>query len=407
MARLSYRVHLNQQRSEVVELEDHAPVSRLIEAMIRQFGLPPPDPHASYVLYDADKERLSDALSLNAQGVAPGSVLYLVQGLPWWLERPASPRPPTPRSSASSGVPDFLFGRIGAFVRPIPALAILTVVAMVALLVWSLSGSANPPRGNGGGQNSTANSAQQSAPTQTLAPMRSPTATLRPETPTPIVPTATLRPAVSTLTVSRFGQRQVQGVQPEYAPINPSFFLRDGSIFGAHLFLDDQLRERARATRGWVLLSNGDQVEVLQNLGNLLQIRIVTNQLDPDDQKVIGAIGYVASWVVTNQNVPPIPTATPRPTREPPRLRVRKINENDSATCFSMQIRGINVSGWTMRVDGFNLIGVFDGGGNARICGLGPYQEVTYTVYDGAGRAVPGGRGIPTRGSAIMLGDWR
>ncbi len=178
-------------------------------------------------------------------------------------------------------------------------------------------------------------------------------------------------------------------------------------MFGAHLFIDDQLQNKARATKGFVLLSNGDRVEVLQNLGDRLQIRVISNQLDPDDPQVLGAIGYVPAWIVTDRNVPPIPTATPRPTREPPRLRVRKLNEDDDARCFTMQIGGIDTAGWFMQVDGIGLRGVFDGSGNAQICGLNPRQEATYTVYDRSGRAVAGGRGIPVRGGDIMIGEWR
>lgn len=48
-----------------------------------------------------------------------------------------------------------------------------------------------------------------------------------------------------------------------------------------------------------------------------------------------------------------------------------------------------------------------DAAGNARICGLRPRQEVTFTVRDEQGAPVRGGVGVPTRGSDVMFAEWR
>jgi hypothetical protein len=97
------------------------------------------------------------------------------------------------------------------------------------------------------------------------------------------------------------------------------------------------------------------------------------------------------------------PTAPP----DPSILRFSVVNYNDDPTCISVQIRGIKTNGWFFTVDGLRLRGNFDGGGNARLCGLGNGQQVTITVFNGAGRVVAGGGGVPSKGSAIMAAVWR
>lgn len=115
----------------------------------------------------------------------------------------------------------------------------------------------------------------------------------------------------------------------------------------------------------------------------------------------------------------PRPTATPKPPPPPAaapaapqvaeqaQLRFVKLNEDDDPSCITVAVRGIGTAGWSFRVDGSRLAGRFDRSGNARACGLGRRQEVTFTVFNGAGQAVAGGRGVPARGSAIMQARWR
>jgi tetratricopeptide (TPR) repeat protein len=107
------------------------------------------------------------------------------------------------------------------------------------------------------------------------------------------------------------------------------------------------------------------------------------------------------------------PTNTPSPTRPPPppptvasRLVIGKINEDERPGCISVQIRGINASGWILSINGLNLRSTFDGGGNSALCGL-PENAVTFTIFYGNGTPVPGGSGIPAKGRDIFVGNWR
>ncbi len=116
--------------------------------------------------------------------------------------------------------------------------------------------------------------------------------------------------------------------------------------------------------------------------------------------------------VVEIQALLPTPTPIPRPTATPQprpaaRLRFSVANYNDDPGCISIKINGISPAGWYFSVDGIRGVsGRFDGGGNARACGLAPGQEVTISVIDGNGRVVPGGSGVPSKGSAIMIANW-
>ena len=98
--------------------------------------------------------------------------------------------------------------------------------------------------------------------------------------------------------------------------------------------------------------------------------------------------------------------ATPPPPVEK-KLRFRVLNYNDTPNCISISISGISTSGWTFTVDGLHVGGSFDTGGNARACGVGNGQDVTITVHYPDGRGVPGGMGVPSKGSAIMAAAWR
>ena len=114
--------------------------------------------------------------------------------------------------------------------------------------------------------------------------------------------------------------------------------------------------------------------------------------------------------------VKPQPTAVPVPPTAPPappappapkKLRFWKDGTGDEPTCISMQIFSINPAGWYFNLDATNITGYFDGGGNARACGLGAFQEYTFTVYYANGNRVPGGSGVPTRGGDFMKAEWR
>lgn len=398
-----YTLHLSDQRTEQGTFADHAPVWSVIEEIVETYQLPRRDADGRpihYALYARDRRRLSSEMTLAQNNVAPGSELWVADyRQPWWLapatDARSAPLPPPPsRSWWQQGQ-----------TLPLIGMGVVVFVAMVGVLVYILLRPATRLAA------SAASTGAGSPLTVTLTPALSSiasgskqaTATLAPAS--TATPTATLAPTATP--TPQLPQLAVSGIRREYVPIRPSYFFQGRTSLGAYLFADEQLQNRLPATKGNVVLSEGDMVEILQDLGEIYQVRVMTNKLDPDDPNVIGAVGYMAAWIVTNENVPPIPTPTPRPTQEPPRLRVSKLNSNDSPNCFSMQIRGINATGWRMRVDGTNLSGTFDGAGNARICGLRNYQEGTYTIYDQAGQAVPGGRGIPVRGGDIMIGDWR
>ncbi|OAN44635.1 serine/threonine protein phosphatase [Chloroflexus islandicus] len=149
-------------------------------------------------------------------------------------------------------------------------------------------------------------------------------------------------------------------------------------------------------------IRNGDEVDILsEQPAGWYRVRIRTST----DSGLIGSSGYVERWLIDNTGVPPPPTPTVPP--EPPRLRFVKLNENEDTRCILIQIRGINTAGWIVSIDGLRLSGAFDSGGNARVCGLRPRQEVTFTVRDEQGAPVRGGVGVPTRGSDVMFAEWR
>jgi len=103
--------------------------------------------------------------------------------------------------------------------------------------------------------------------------------------------------------------------------------------------------------------------------------------------------------------VPP-PPPPPDPCGGQGCLRMSVLNYNDTPTCVSVQITRIDTTGWRLTIDGLRLEASF-GGGDARVCGLGSGQQVTITVRNASGQPVRGGAGVPSKGSAIMLGEWR
>lgn len=105
---------------------------------------------------------------------------------------------------------------------------------------------------------------------------------------------------------------------------------------------------------------------------------------------------------------------TPTPTRagsgagtagsQAPKLHVRLLNHDDNPDCISVRVTGTNTAGWRFSVDGLNLQATFQGG-DARVCGLGG-REVTISIRYPDGKVVRGGGGVPSKGSAILLGEW-
>jgi hypothetical protein len=153
-----------------------------------------------------------------------------------------------------------------------------------------------------------------------------------------------------------------------------------------------------------IYLRYGAELEQQNKLQDALRIYSKAAKLPLENTST--AKEKVAS-ITARLRPPDPPTAVARPT-ESARLRFRVLNYNDTPSCISINISGIRPAGWYFSVDGVRgVIGRFDGGGNARACGLNAGQEVTITVFDGNGRVVPGGSGVPSKGSAIMSASWR
>ncbi len=146
-----------------------------------------------------------------------------------------------------------------------------------------------------------------------------------------------------------------------------------------------------------------------QNLQYALTLYNEAAKLDVSDRSVADqGVSAVTALLPT-----PAPKPTAKPTAptakpaQPSRLRFGVLNYNDAPNCISIGIGGINTGGWYFTVDGLHVSGSFDTGGNARACGIGNGQEVTITVHYPDGGGVPGGTGIPSKGSAIMAASWR
>jgi hypothetical protein len=426
----TYRLYPGANQVATVTLRTDEPLYRIVERLVKEHGLPVVDQHGqpiTYALYAGQIRRLSNEMTLKQAGYDQGGDLYLANiYAPWWEGIPAVTRrfgndPPAPNARR---IPYALIG-IGA------AVALMMIIGTVLLFTIfpGRGGTAaqpvatTPQPAQGATQRLNPTSTLAPAPTRQNTPQSAPpTATLA-STPQPMagLPTATLvstlqpMTALPTATLASPGNAaavllptgaeevSVAGVKREYLNRDNRLFFQGRTSFGAYLWSDSGLQTKAPASQGNIVVSNGDRVAILSQNNGIAQVRIITNALDPADPNVIGATGYLPVWLITDQNVPPPPTPVP----DAGKLWVRKLNEDDQPGCISMRITGINTQGWSFGVDGMNLSGRFDNAGNARLCGLGPDQEVTISVRDRSGRIVPGGRGVPSKGRAIMLGTWQ
>jgi len=424
----TYRLYPGAGQAVTVTLRTDEPLYRIVERLVMDHSLPVVDQYGqpiTYALYAGQIRRLSNEMTLRQAGYDQGGDLYLANiYAPWWEGIPAVTRrfgddPPAPNTRR---IPYALIGIGAAVVLMIGGILLFTLFSGTTETAARPSATASQP---------VQSAMQRSNPTATLAPAPTrqntpqsapPTATLA-STPQPMtgLPTATLASipqlttALPTATLASPGNTatvlpptddeevSVAGVKREYLNRDNRLFFQGRTSFGAYLWSDSGLQTKAPASQGNIVVSNGDRVAILSQNNGIAQVRIITNALDPADPNVIGATGYLPAWLITDQNVPPPPTPVP----DAGKLWVRKLNEDDEPGCISMRITGINTRGWSFGVDGMNLAGRFDNAGNARLCGLGPDQEVTISVRDRSGRIVPGGRGVPSKGRAIMLGTWQ
>ncbi|GIW01143.1 hypothetical protein [Roseiflexus sp.] len=436
MAQQSYTLHLEAGRSMPVELSTDEPIYRLIDRLVQEHRLPSTDQHGrrvQYALYADHTRRLSREMSLRQAGYDQGGDLYLANvDAPWWEQTPALTRRLShlDRSEIKQDNRLRLYALLGG------VFVVLTIGIVATLILFSVRRS--PQVAQQPTLTVKSDMLVERSPTSTLAPLPMSAATAA--TATDGLPaTATLAPLptgaataapapLSTLTVAALPTTAaspaqpfavfptatlvnldadavtVVGVKREYLDRGERLFFQGRTSFGAYVWNEPELRTRLPASQGNVVISNGDRVAILNQANDTVQVRILTNALDPADPKVIGATGYLPRWLVFDEGVPPpAPTATPNPGK----LFVYKLNEDDQPECISMRIVRTNASGWSFVVDGTNLRGRFDNAGNARLCGLGADQEVTISVLDRNGRIVPGGRGVPSKGRAIMVGEWR
>jgi hypothetical protein len=124
-----------------------------------------------------------------------------------------------------------------------------------------------------------------------------------------------------------------------------------------------------------------------------------------DATEIAATVGVAVAQTMAAQATLDAAPATPSPDRL--MLRVRLLGYNDAPGCISVSVKGVGTAGWRLNIDGLDLSAAFDSAGSARVCGLGDGQEVTISIVDGDGQHIQGGSGIPVRGGATLLGEWR
>lgn len=309
MSTLNFTLYIERGQTIPVSIDPETRIWQFIEQSCAEYHLPVADEQQrpiGYILYNQSQGRvLSREQSLKQTGCRSGEVLYMgLRDDPWW-ERPEEPEeevvPPVQRKRLGAAQIGFAIGAL--------------------VLVLGLAFPFLPGNGSSNGiptPTSPPSAVAIATPTLAEVPTGEPTVggtlatpTLLVDTPTPSTsPTPTIQPALRAITVT--------GVIAGYRTINANYFFSGSGIFGAYLWEDSELTSQVKTPKGFVLLSNGDQVEILsEGVADLYQIRVVTNQLDKNDPAVVGAEGWIARWPIDNVNVPPTPTLTPRPAATP------------------------------------------------------------------------------------------
>lgn len=460
MSTIQFRIHLSAQQVVEEPIDIQEPVYRVVSALKHRHQLPTVE--GDYGLFGGPERRpLSREASLGCTAYANGGELYLAPAhTPWWALAPTTP-PPAPSGAArpiTRGIP----ARSQFSMTPkTAALALVGVigVALFGLLFWP-----QPAPGVSSGQELTllAPSAMVAAPTATLLPA-TPTPDLATQARNNYQEGMSAYAAENwALAADRF--QQVYAYDASYSEVrsvlaatfyNWGIALRDSSdvagaqahfqstleIDGEHalaqqeqskasLFLEAQAAAGSGDQAGAVeryqrvnAMHGGDyagattqiyelliaQATALAERGGSDSLRQAYRLYSEAASLDLGDRSQAQQAMLEIERLLPTPTP-PRPTATavPARLRFAVANYNDDPSCISIGISGITPAGWHFVVDSIGSVsGRFDGGGNARACGLAPGQEVTITVFDGNGQRVAGGGGVPSRGSAIMVASWR
>lgn len=379
MSTSKFTLHIERGQSIPVTIDPETRIWQFIEESCAEYNLPLVDQQQrpiGYMLYNQSQGRvLSREQSLKQTGCLPSDVLYLgLRDAPWWE------RPEEHEEEVVSLVPRRRFGaaQIGF------AIGALVLVAVLAFPFLPGNGSSDgtPTPTSPPSAVAIATPTLAEVPTVSTEETAEATPTLLVKTPTPSTsPTPTIQLTLRTITVT--------GVIAGYRPINANYFFSGSGIFGAYLWEDPELTSQVKAPRGFVLMSNGDRVEILsEKITDLYQIRVVTNQLDKNDPAVVGAEGWISRWLIDNVNVPPtptprlasaVPTAIPRSRFSAQLVRSYPSGPNSGQRSSCVQGRvidrnGAGVAAASLYVDNGSVnlsFAVTNPNGEFRLCGLG------------------------------------
>ncbi len=120
---------------------------------------------------------------------------------------------------------------------------------------------------------------------------------------------------------------RVAGVRQAYKDRDPRLFFEGRSGFGAFLWSEASMQTKVSAhpQPGHVVISQNDTLEILAEADPLAEtpvyhVQVRTNRIDGPE--MAGKQGWIARWLVDDQDVPPPPTPTPTATRTPQPTRV-------------------------------------------------------------------------------------
>lgn len=386
MPRALYQITIGPSESFTIELDTAQPIWKLIDQIVEERHLPTADEDGQPISYSFfarpgdDYLVLSREQSLERAGYPLGSTLFLAsRAEPWWENGPSLTRP-MPARVANLPWAQWLLAA--------------SILLIVALLGWpflnrfSRTALEDEP--------SPESSQVTEAPTVTLAPEPtsgplsvgpSASATSMSTANTqvganPVIsPTNTLNPSQPEFTVA--------GVRQEYRNRDQRLFSNDPP--GAFLWAEPALQKKLPATRGWIIITNGDLLTVLdENTPGLYKVRVLTNQLDRTDTRVLGAEGWLPRWLVDNLEVPAPPaTQTPRSTPTIAAVEIRRFraelvrtypgspDSSEHASCIEGRVTYSNGAGVGAAVIYANNGSsntpsiVSNANGEYRFCGLG------------------------------------